>query len=454
VTGPAGERGSHPARTVTRERSRAALPRLRVACTTLPGVSHLFPMLPLLRGLAARGHDVVVASSPSFQPIIEACGFRAAPLGADFRVGDEGRLVPALAAARARHDRTFPYTRIVLVEALASQALPATMELFRNWKPDLLVRDPVEFAGFVAAETLGIPHVTGRENRFLTTDAWRQELGESLQAMADRAGAGEVDAAALYRYLGVAATTPLFVRASEALPDAREFGRHIAGTMRFVRPEAHDVLREEGHRAQWYGQADVVVMFGTVFNDQPRLLRSVLAASRTLPHTRFLVLGAGKGGSPEGPVPPNVRLLDYVPLSVLLPGCSAVVTVGGTGTVMATLAAGLPLVVVPVNADQPTNALRCEALGVGISVSPSQADPEVLTAALLKVLGDPVIRANAQAVGAGISALPGPGYAVRLAESVARTRRPVRALSLRGTEPQESQMIDQVPGGPSANRSG
>jgi len=41
-----------------------------------------------------------------------------------------------------------------------------------------------------------------------------------------------------------------------------------------------------------------------------------------------------------------------------------VLTHGGSGTVMAALTHGLPMVIVPIMADQPENAERCAALGV------------------------------------------------------------------------------------------
>lgn len=46
---------------------------------------------------------------------------------------------------------------------------------------------------------------------------------------------------------------------------------------------------------------------------------------------------------------------------------------GGSGTTLAALAAGLPLVVIPLQADQPTNAATVEEIGAGIAVRPTAA---------------------------------------------------------------------------------
>ena len=54
------------------------------------------------------------------------------------------------------------------------------------------------------------------------------------------------------------------------------------------------------------------------------------------------------------PQPPNVHVENYVPQSLLLPHCDAVVTHGGHNTVLGALSFGLALVVIPFYADNPT----------------------------------------------------------------------------------------------------
>jgi UDP:flavonoid glycosyltransferase YjiC (YdhE family) len=51
--------------------------------------------------------------------------------------------------------------------------------------------------------------------------------------------------------------------------------------------------------------------------------------------------------------PPNVTVTRWVRHADVLPGCSLIITHGGHGTVMKALAAGVPLLVVPLGRDQP-----------------------------------------------------------------------------------------------------
>ena len=94
---------------------------------------------------------------------------------------------------------------------------------------------------------------------------------------------------------------------------------------------------------------------------------------------------------------------------------------------MAALAHGLPVVVVPVVADQPANAARCVALGLGRVVPPAELTPETAREAVLAVLGDPAYRVAAGRMRDEIDALPGPEYAVALLEQLAGEKQAIFA---------------------------
>ena len=117
-----------------------------------------------------------------------------------------------------------------------------------------------------------------------------------------------------------------------------------------------------------------------------------------------------------GPQPPNVRIEAHVAHAALFPHCAAVVSHGGSGTVVDALAAGLPQVVLPMGADQPLNAARVEALGAGIVLDVPRSTPAEIGAAVRTVLEEPAYRAAAERVRDEARALPGPDHAVALLE--------------------------------------
>ena len=68
-------------------------------------------------------------------------------------------------------------------------------------------------------------------------------------------------------------------------------------------------------------------------------------------------------------------------------------------------AAGVPMVVVPLFADQPWNAERVEKAGLGVSVTDRQ--PDVLREAIQSVLQSPAMKAKASEVAREVADMPG-----------------------------------------------
>ena len=80
-----------------------------------------------------------------------------------------------------------------------------------------------------------------------------------------------------------------------------------------------------------------------------------------------------------------------------------VVTHGGHGTVMAALAQGLPLLVIPHGRDQNDNAARVSEHGAGLALPREASIPE-LRSALARLIQEPAFRTSAGALAAAILA--------------------------------------------------
>jgi UDP:flavonoid glycosyltransferase YjiC (YdhE family) len=169
--------------------------------------------------------------------------------------------------------------------------------------------------------------------------------------------------------------------------------------------------------------AAVYFTLGTVFNlESGDLFARVLAGLRELGAEVIVTVGHGIDPSELGPQPPHVRVERYVDQREVLPRCAAVVSHGGSGSVLSTLAHGLPAVLLPIGADQPLNAERCADLGTAIVLDPLTATPDDVRAAVTQVLEQPAYRRAAVRVRDELARLPGPEHAVELLSAVARTR--------------------------------
>jgi len=112
-----------------------------------------------------------------------------------------------------------------------------------------------------------------------------------------------------------------------------------------------------------------------------------------------------------GPAPDNVRVERWVPQQDVLGHADAVVCHGGSGSTLGVVAAGRPLVVVPLFADQPENARRVAEVGAGLSVPP---DAAAIRSAVETVLAEPAYTERARALAAELRAAPPVDEAVAL----------------------------------------
>ena len=114
-----------------------------------------------------------------------------------------------------------------------------------------------------------------------------------------------------------------------------------------------------------------------------------------------------------------------MPQQDVLGHASAAVVHGGSGSTLGAIAAGVPLVVVPLFADQPQNARRVAEVGAGLAVEPNREDldttVEPLRDAIQTVLGDPSYGQKAGALADELRAQPPVDDAVPLFEHSGRS---------------------------------
>ena len=117
-----------------------------------------------------------------------------------------------------------------------------------------------------------------------------------------------------------------------------------------------------------------------------------------------------------GTRPEAVKMAPLIQELTRSPHCAAVVSHGGSGSVIGALAHGLPMVLIPMGADQPYNAARCAELGAARLLDAVEATPESVRAAVATVLADSSYRRAAERVRDEIAALPDPAHALMLLE--------------------------------------
>jgi UDP:flavonoid glycosyltransferase YjiC (YdhE family) len=232
--------------------------------------------------------------------------------------------------------------------------LPAVGAACDEWRPDLILREAAEYASAIAAERRGLPHAQVAIG--LAEVEW-SSLALAGPALEDYGG----------QIVPRLLAAPYLTRLPASL-DPSPFTstlrfRESAGPPPSALPD------------WWDGDQSplVFVSFATIAGRLPTgvaAYQAVITAVTGLPVRVLLTTGRTREAAELGPVPHNVHVESWVPQQDVLPHASVAVIHGGAGTTFGALAAGVPLVLVPIMADQPANARLVAAAGAGIAVEP------------------------------------------------------------------------------------
>lgn len=165
------------------------------------------------------------------------------------------------------------------------------------------------------------------------------------------------------------------------------------------------------------GDPWVLLSLSSTLQRQDVALPAILDAVATLPVRVLLTLG---GVLPTSAIdaPANVKVRGFLPHHLVLPEMSAVICHGGLSTITGALAAGVPLVCIPQGREQPINAERVAATGVG-RVLATDAPAAEIGATVMELLGDAVARREALRFAGVIAQLGGGDVATRRVVSLA-----------------------------------
>jgi rhamnosyltransferase subunit B len=130
--------------------------------------------------------------------------------------------------------------------------------------------------------------------------------------------------------------------------------------------------------------------FGRYDGDSAELSQEIRAFCSTGSRPSVFTLGTGMKDAIPCDLPELVRYVPFAPFRKLLPMCGAIVHHGGIGTTAAALESGCPQLVLPLAWDQPDNAARVTALGVGTSLGMRRRRDTDIAGALKGVLSEEV----------------------------------------------------------------
>jgi UDP:flavonoid glycosyltransferase YjiC (YdhE family) len=392
---------------------------MRVLFTVQPSIGHLHPLVPVAQALVGAGHEVAVCSSPSFRPEVQAFRLPHIDAGLDWLTAKHSTwgAFPTMPPPGPEFAK---FVVTVFADITTSHMVPDLLRIAAEWRPDLIVRECMEYGGCLAAEALGIPHVSIAGNGYSAIDSAQVRYFPGNRAMVAEPMARHRNQFGLapdpenlmpFRNLHLCFTPPSWDRGDAPRPANTVFLRHVNANV----PGA-TVPAWVQHLPD---RPTILASLGTVFNSTPGVLEAIIEGLASEPVNLVVAIGPDQDPARFAGAPPNVRLEPYLPQPALLPHCDLFVTHAGFNSIKESLVSGVPMVAIPITADQPYCAERCAALGVARVVLPDERTPEVIREAALDVLRDPSYRDRTAEFRAHMTELPGPDRVVQLLEGLA-----------------------------------
>lgn len=414
---------------------------MRVLFATTDWSGHFQPMVPLAWALRAAGHEVLVLCSSALRPTVTNAGLASVALAESnglfqARVGNYLRAVAGhevvpglppvhpLTGAEMTDLRQFDWSAFQRVAADGAAAWRAQRQrlmtdLARDWQPGLVVHDLPNVDGRLVAEAADCPavlHLWGLAGT-LETDWSMRVLPEQVN-----------DTFAGFALCGRGARVTHVIDPSPAsMEPATEASRLPIRHLSYNGPgSVPGWLRQPRQRPRvclvW--GTSVTRIFGRGSFFVPRIIDALTE------HDVEIVLTMTAEEVARVPrLPANVRLVESVPLRLVLPGCALLVHNGGAGCSMAALAAGVPQLVVAVSDEHVGNGSRLAEAGTAEWVRGSTATVEDISAAARRVLTQARYARNADRLAGENRARPAPTDLVpRLAELVADAAVPAQAV--------------------------
>jgi N-glycosyltransferase len=397
---------------------------MNVLFTTMPFWGGLRPLVPLAHAVRRAGHRVGVAAPAWFGPTIRRHGLQPVSAGMGRIPAELDRLVGDL--QRSQVD-PWEWTFTNLVGGLVCQYMAADLlTLAPKWKPDLIVREAIEYGGGLAAEVLGIPHAAVRPRPAGSRLSYAQRAGlhPVLARRRDELGLPpDPDNEMPHRHLELAFLPPSFFGGADLFSERTQFVNFgLEGLDVDVGTEPSERLVSGDRRPTVYAS------LGTLRHSEPGVMETIVTALRR--ESVNLIVSAGDHTAARrlrrlmadlSMGPATLTIHEFVDQLAALHDSDVFVTHAGINSVREALTLGVPMIVLPIRDDQPFNAERCVALGVAREVKPDDCLASGIGDAVRAVLRASAYRDAATRAQQSVASLPPVGRAVELLEELVQS---------------------------------
>ncbi|MEM9954274.1 MAG: glycosyltransferase [Chloroflexota bacterium] len=367
---------------------------MRILFSFIAGHGHFLPLTPLADAAIHLEHEILFVCSASMADAVKVYNYPMMTLDeASNKIPDRKPLKSVDIADEERH------LRDKFVLQMGREKLLMMIPIIEHWQPDLIVFDEVDYGTLLAAEYTKTPYasvIVMAEGSFNRSEV----VAEALDTL---------------RYENNITTDTKHIVVSPIPARFRNPNYELPPNIIYMYATQPDYVSFLSSVFEGYDPHQPTIYFtlGTVFNTEAGdLFNRVLDG---IEHTACnVIVTVGKYIDPIelGERPPNVYITNYLPTQKILPECNLVITHGGSGTVLASLAHGLPMLLLPMGADQPHNARRCVELGLAEQFDVLTVSSEVIHDVVLAMLESAHYRNNAREFQDEFRKMPSPNDAL------------------------------------------
>jgi len=387
----------------------------RYLLATWEGGGNVGPELAIAKRLLARGHEVRVLGDPATEGAAGAAGCAFSPWDTPPK---KNSLAPEDDLLRDWEFKNplklFEHGLRVFISEPAGRFAADTGAVLDRHPADVVLADMMMFGSMMTAEARRMPCAALIPNISMRPAAGVPPFGMGLPLARNPLGRlRDAVLSGLSNRLWTKALPGINrARTGLALPPVDDFWAQYdridrvlvltSESFDFLPPQLPSNVRYAGAMLDdpsWAGtwtppwpasNHDPIVLVGlsSTFQDQLAVLQRIVAALAELPVRAIVTLGPALSGIELRSPAPHVAIVGAAPHAAILREAALAVTHCGHGTVMRALAAGVPLVCMPMGRDQGDTAARVVHHGAGVRLKPT-AQPAVIRRAVETVLRDP-----------------------------------------------------------------
>lgn len=354
----------------------------RILFTTTAGSGHFQVLSTLAQEFIEMGHTVKVAAPESFRLSVEAVSLDFAPFD------DSNKDHPAFAELRAGFASNDPEEierligKIVFGLTNTEAALPRLERTVQDWSPDLIISESAEVSGGIVAAQYNIHYIRATPSLAIMDKHFMPTVLDGVSNLLEAHSQNRDD------FEGWLINRELLTYFPKEFENPEYLG-----------PVGIHRMRHEGSMAA-QSKPEKPLIYVTMGSESskigfyPRIIQSVLDNLKGVEANILVAVGKDADITSLQFDQSNIEVKNWVNQPEVLSRASLMICHGGSGTILDGLAAGIPLIVVPLFADQPMNAAAVERTSCGYSM-PEAAIPTELAAKVELALNGAVLGSQA-----------------------------------------------------------